>query len=303
MWLFFPYAAAMVVSVVSFKAAIAIEVARGSEIITRAHLATNLVSVVVGIVFVSVLLYRMWAQLECETQMSPGRAVGRCFVPVFNLYWIFVAVYGLTGTLKRTMASRSVPGPAPSPGLALAACVTNVLLLIPIAGFVLSGVSSVLWFLTFWMLASSSKRLAAGAHSDFAVTNKVPVRRMRIIIIGALWFSFPAMPLLVVPKFEAVFNDFGVNLPWISVAVINFSRWFSGANPGQVIPGALIIDVPYILAFVVPVIMLVYGPNRRIGRLLLRTLVVFTLALLVTMALSMAFPWIAMKEALSGGPF
>ncbi|MDO4551096.1 MAG: hypothetical protein Q4C96_07580 [Planctomycetia bacterium] len=43
-----------------------------------------------------ILIYRCWSVIQDEyVRTTPGRAVKFLFIPVFNLYWIFVAILGL----------------------------------------------------------------------------------------------------------------------------------------------------------------------------------------------------------------
>lgn len=46
-----------------------------------------------------------------------------------------------------------------------------------------------------------------------------------------------AIMVFIIPKFEAIFADFGVNLPALTVWLINTSRWVAGQEAGQQIPG------------------------------------------------------------------
>lgn len=57
---------------------------------------------VTGAVFGLVLLYRWWATLPPGwRRTTPARAVGFLFIPLFNLYWFFVAFHGLVTDLNR----------------------------------------------------------------------------------------------------------------------------------------------------------------------------------------------------------
>ncbi len=48
-----------------------------------------------GVVAWMVLIHRMWSALPpAVARTTPGMAVGLCFVPLFNLYWVFVALLG-----------------------------------------------------------------------------------------------------------------------------------------------------------------------------------------------------------------
>ena len=41
------------------------------------------------------LFYKMWAAIkDSQTSISPGKAVGFLFIPVFNLYWALLMVTG-----------------------------------------------------------------------------------------------------------------------------------------------------------------------------------------------------------------
>lgn len=66
-------------------------------------------------------------------------------------------------------------------------------------------------------------------------------------IIGAM--IYPAVVLtvaalivlgimvLIVPKFEKIFDDFNTTLPTLTLILMNTSKWIGGRLPGQVIPG------------------------------------------------------------------
>lgn len=53
-------------------------------------------------VFGSLILYRGWKSVQDgAAKETPGRAVGFCFIPFFNLYWNFVANVGLMKEFNR----------------------------------------------------------------------------------------------------------------------------------------------------------------------------------------------------------
>jgi hypothetical protein len=48
------------------------------------------------------LLYKAWAAIQDgQARTTPGKAVGLCFIPFFNLYWIFQAFYGFAVDFNR----------------------------------------------------------------------------------------------------------------------------------------------------------------------------------------------------------
>ncbi|MEM1329716.1 MAG: type II secretion system F family protein [Planctomycetota bacterium] len=57
--------------------------------------------------------------------------------------------------------------------------------------------------------------------------------------------------ILIIPKFEEIFADFGVQLPGITRWLIDTSGWVAGTNPGQKVPGIVVIIVaPFAIGFV-----------------------------------------------------
>jgi hypothetical protein len=53
-----------------------------------------------------ILLYKYWATLPVGwRRTTPGRAVGFCFIPLFNLYWFYVAFHGLIIDVNRYRAT------------------------------------------------------------------------------------------------------------------------------------------------------------------------------------------------------
>jgi hypothetical protein len=60
----------------------------------------------VSAVFFYINLYRAWSCLQAGApRTTPGKAVGFLFIPLFNLYWIFMAIAGLASDWNRIVAS------------------------------------------------------------------------------------------------------------------------------------------------------------------------------------------------------
>lgn len=57
-----------------------------------------------------------------------------------------------------------------------------------------------------------------------------------VVIIVALAILTGIM-LMIIPKFEEIFLDFGIELPWLTQMLINTSRWVAGTNTAGGIPG------------------------------------------------------------------
>lgn len=66
----------------------------------------SLVVLLISGIFFCINLYRAWACLQPgRAQTTPGKAVGFMFIPLFNIYWIFVAINGLPKDWNRIVAS------------------------------------------------------------------------------------------------------------------------------------------------------------------------------------------------------
>ena len=62
-----------------------------------------------ALIFKCILLYRLWRLVPPEeAATTPGKAVGFLFIPLFNLYWNFIA-YGELGKYLRLMTGSSAP--------------------------------------------------------------------------------------------------------------------------------------------------------------------------------------------------
>ncbi|MGV6813826.1 MAG: type II secretion system F family protein [Phycisphaerales bacterium] len=61
-----------------------------------------------------------------------------------------------------------------------------------------------------------------------------------VVVIVALGILTGIM-LLIIPKFEEIFVDFGIELPWLTQKLINTSRWVAGSNANSTVPGWMIL--------------------------------------------------------------
>lgn len=98
-----------------------------------------------GVALGLIWLYRAWSRVPANARqtydgrkVSPGDALAGLFVPLYNLYWMFIANIGLCGAIERHARRRGRPTRAPS-SLAMAACIVQ---LIPAIGLL---VGPILW--------------------------------------------------------------------------------------------------------------------------------------------------------------
>ena len=84
------------------------------------------------------LLYRLWTLIPlADAKTSPGQAVGFLFIPLFNLYWFFVAFHGLAKSLNIESKRKGIVNIEVNEILSLTVCILNILCMIPYLNIVL----------------------------------------------------------------------------------------------------------------------------------------------------------------------
>jgi hypothetical protein len=97
----------------------------------------GIVPFIAGSVIGFILLYRYWALIQDgKARTSPGKAVGFCFIPFFNFYWLYVAFVGLSKDLNLYCDERQTAGPRVSEGLALTWFILFFCTMIPYVGWI-----------------------------------------------------------------------------------------------------------------------------------------------------------------------
>ena len=99
-------------------------------------------------------------------------------------------------------------------------------------------------------------------------------QRLRRRIIGAMIYPcvviavavliVTGIMVYVIPKFHDIFNDFEVELPGLTIWLINISNWMAMKNPGQNVPGAVWILGSPVLIFLFFKLIRKTGPGRAI---------------------------------------
>lgn len=121
----------------------------------------GLVPLVLGLI----LLYRGWEAVqplrnilpEERDMPTPGKAVGFLFIPLFNIYWLFVAYYGLSRRANLLLNDRQSNTRQISEGLFLAYCIMSLLtaaVFVPVLGFVYGVVGCVVTYLMFRQIST-----------------------------------------------------------------------------------------------------------------------------------------------------
>jgi hypothetical protein len=88
-----------------------------------------------GGIFMVVLWYKSWAAIQDgHARTTPGKAIGFLFIPFFDFYWIFQAVWGLAKDFNAYLQRNSIPAARLPEGLFLAYCILCFTTWIPILG-------------------------------------------------------------------------------------------------------------------------------------------------------------------------
>lgn len=92
------------------------EVATGFNVII---FVMGIISIVAGYVISYILLYRFWAVIQDgRVRTNPSKAVGFCFIPLFNIYWHYVAIVGLAEDMNLYCREKNIAAPLVGEGLA-----------------------------------------------------------------------------------------------------------------------------------------------------------------------------------------
>ncbi len=95
-----------------------------------------------------VLYYKMWASIQdgCA-RTTPGKAVGFMFIPFFNIYWMFQAIWGFSKDYNAFLQRHSIQAKPLSENLFLWACIVPLLGMVPLVGWLSSIASIVLYIM------------------------------------------------------------------------------------------------------------------------------------------------------------
>lgn len=93
-----------------------------------------------------------------------------------------------------------------------------------------------------------------------------------IVVVIVAVAILTGIMLLIIPKFEEIFQDFEIELPGLTQGLITTSRWVGGTNPGQEIAGWIY------LVFGIPTLIICFKILRRTppGKAVLDHLVLWT---------------------------
>ncbi len=69
-----------------------------------------------------------------------------------------------------------------------------------------------------------------------------------VVVVFISLVILTGIMLIIIPQFEEIFADFGVELPGLTLWLVNTSSWMGGGRPGQDIPGwVFVVFGPFVL--------------------------------------------------------
>jgi hypothetical protein len=110
---------------------------------------------ILNTVLIMMILYRAWKAIQGEqVRTTPGKAVGYLFIPLFNFYWVFVAIGGYAAAFNAYAARYRIPARQLSPALFYAHCVLALvgvpINFVPGIGLIYSVIVSIMPLLVLW---------------------------------------------------------------------------------------------------------------------------------------------------------
>jgi hypothetical protein len=115
----------------------------------------GMVTLLAAFILGLIKIYKAWDLIQPLKQLdpverempSPGLAVGLLLIPLFNLYWNFVALYGLAKRANKYLLLSGIKGQPMTLGVAQTLCILTPCSIIPCVGSIIAIFNTVLYYL------------------------------------------------------------------------------------------------------------------------------------------------------------
>lgn len=106
----------------------------------------------VGVVAFFMMIYQLWNAIQDgNPRTTPGKAVGFMFIPIFGVYWIFQAIWGLAKDINKYIREKNIPVKEVPTGVSLAASIMMLLSNFPLFEGYLAMALFVVLLTDFWL--------------------------------------------------------------------------------------------------------------------------------------------------------
>jgi|SRR5260370_22255890 len=125
-----------------------------------------------SIVVYMMFIYRMWAAIQDgHARMTPGKAVGFMFIPLFNFYWIFQAFQGFAEDYNQYLARRQLNLPRLDEQLFLYYPIAILCTIVPFVGGLAALAGIVLLVLIISKTCDAVNALATAPRAPITMPN------------------------------------------------------------------------------------------------------------------------------------
>lgn len=134
-----------------------------------AILFIGLIIITIAMILSYIFIYRAWYILQPGgARTSPGKAVGFMFIPLFNIYWMFVSFHGWAQDWNRIRNSHSnlTSIPTVSEGLFLAGPICIAVSIVPLIGVLASLVYMVIFFVMLFNICKVVNAIADALQQE-----------------------------------------------------------------------------------------------------------------------------------------
>ena len=130
------------------------------------------------VVLYCIYIHRMWRMLPASyARTTPGKAVGFCFIPFYNFYWIFVALYGWSKDYNRFISEtgRTHVQRAPE-GLFLTMCIFTVVGAIPFINYLVAIPNAIIMMVVVYYMCRAINAMADECDRRDVASSAAPER-------------------------------------------------------------------------------------------------------------------------------
>ncbi|MDP9269042.1 MAG: hypothetical protein M3P27_12060 [Acidobacteriota bacterium] len=117
-----------------------------------------------------VMMYKMWGAIQDgQARSTPGKAVGFMFIPFFNIYWAFQAIWGWAQDYNKYIARHNVRTQPVPEGLFLTYVILCFVAVIPVLGLLAVLVNIVIGVMMASKICDAVNALSSAPRAAAAV--------------------------------------------------------------------------------------------------------------------------------------